>query len=118
IERLATDQKVWGSSPYGCTIFHPAAVAELADSGFFVFGTWNKIRDKMSSLCPHSDPLIIRGQAFPAQEVIDTLEPMITEERQRRMANVIAERSYSVVPVMEGLYDRGNVSAVLRSAEA
>lgn len=30
---------------------------------------------------------------------------------------VIAARSYSVVPVVEGLYDMGNLAAVCRSAD-
>ena len=30
----------------------------------------------------------------------------------------MAGRSFSIVPVLDGLYDRGNVSAVLRTAEA
>lgn len=72
----------------------------------------------MISRCPHSEPFEIEGQPFTTDEVIETLAPMLLEERRSRLDAVIAERSYTVVPVLEGLYDRGNVSAVLRSAEA
>ena len=41
-----------------------------------------------------------------------------TPERREKIERVVAGRSYSIVPVLEGLFDRGNVSAVLRSAEA
>ncbi len=72
----------------------------------------------MNLLCPHREPFLVEEEAFSAEEVIATLDPLLTDERRARLLGVIAERTYSVVPVMEGLYDRGNVSAVLRSAEA
>ncbi len=72
----------------------------------------------MISRCPHSEPFEVGGRAFTAAEIIAALAPMLLEERRRRIDAVVAERTYSVVPVLEGLYDLGNVSAVLRSAEA
>jgi tRNA (guanosine-2'-O-)-methyltransferase len=50
--------------------------------------------------------------------VIAALEPLLTEERRQRIATVIEARSRSVVPVLDGLIDPHNVSAVLRSADA
>jgi tRNA (guanosine-2'-O-)-methyltransferase len=70
------------------------------------------------SFCPHREPFMVGGVPFTARAVIEGLEPFLLEERGQRIREVIAARTYSVVPVMEGLYDRGNVSAVLRSAEA
>lgn len=72
----------------------------------------------MISRCPHSEPFEIGGHAFTAAEIIEALAPMLLEERRRRIDAVIAERTYTIAPVLEGLYDLGNVSAVLRSAEA
>lgn len=72
----------------------------------------------MKSLCPHNDPFIIQGIPFSAKEIITRLDPMLTPGRRQRIRQTIANRTYTIVPVMEGLYDRGNVSAVLRSAEA
>ncbi|HDP35259.1 MAG TPA: hypothetical protein ENN29_09145 [Candidatus Hydrogenedentes bacterium] len=72
----------------------------------------------MMSRCPHSEPFEFGGRAFTAAEIIAALAPVLLEERRRRIDAVIAERTYSVAPVLEGLYDLGNVSAVLRSAEA
>lgn len=43
---------------------------------------------------------------------------MLTPERRARIEQVVSERSTSIIPVCEDLFDRGNVSAVLRSAEA
>ena len=53
-----------------------------------------------------------------AAVVRELLGPYLTEERREKIADVIARRTYQVVPVMEGLHDLGNVAAVLRSAEA
>ncbi|MBL7543395.1 MAG: RNA methyltransferase [Bdellovibrionaceae bacterium] len=50
--------------------------------------------------------------------VLDLLLPQITPERQKRFDEVLAHRTFEVATVCESLYDRGNVSAVVRSAEA
>lgn len=55
---------------------------------------------------------------FSAQEIIRALEPLLTEQRIARIDAVLAERTRSVVPVLDGLYDPHNVAAVLRSADA
>lgn len=66
-----------------------------------------------------TSPVIeIDGQVWPAGEVVRLLGDHMTERRKARIQRVIEERTETVVPVVEGLYDMGNVSAVLRSAEA
>lgn len=50
--------------------------------------------------------------------IIDSLGEFISERRKARIEEVIANRTYSVVPVVEGAINRGNVSAIVRSAEA
>ena len=55
--------------------------------------------------------------ASPSQ-VIAALRPLLSEERIARIDAVIAQRTHSVVPVLEAVDDPRNVSAVLRSAEA
>lgn len=67
---------------------------------------------------PHTDTITIGAQTLSAAEVIDRLGPYLSEARRAKIDAVLADRTYSVAPVLEGLYDRGNVSAVLRSAEA
>lgn len=52
------------------------------------------------------------------ERICAALEPMLTEERKRRIHEVIAARSHAVAPVLDGLIDPHNVAAVLRSAEA
>lgn len=70
------------------------------------------------SLCPLSEPLsVCDGVYCNAEEILDRMGSVLTEDRRRRIDSVIADRTYSVVPVLEGVYDRGNVNAVLRSAE-
>ncbi len=67
-------------------------------------------------LCPET--FSIGDAQFTASEVIALLGEYVSPERKVRIDEVIAERSYTVVPVMEGLFDRGNVSAVIRSGES
>lgn len=72
----------------------------------------------MPSRFPHEDPFIIQARSFSAQMIIDTIGPLMVGPRRERIEQVVARRSYTIVPVLEGLYDRGNVSAVMRTAEA
>lgn len=67
---------------------------------------------------PHAEKFHVAGHDFSAQEILDLLQPYLTEERQERIRLAVETRTCSVVPVLENIYDRGNVSAVLRSAEA
>ena len=50
--------------------------------------------------------------------VIEALRTHMTEERIARLESVIGQRTRTVAAVVEGLINRGNVSAVMRSAEA
>jgi tRNA (guanosine-2'-O-)-methyltransferase len=43
---------------------------------------------------------------------------MMTDERKARLDEVVRSRSLHLVSVLENIYDRGNVSAVMRSSEA
>lgn len=53
-----------------------------------------------------------------ADKVIDVVGPLLTPERRQRIDQVLAERTDSVSVILENIYDRGNASAVMRSAEA
>lgn len=72
----------------------------------------------MNARCPHCQPFRVGGSSFSAEEIIEKLGPCIVPERRLRLQEVIAQRTYTVVPVLDGLYDHGNVNAVIRSAEA
>jgi tRNA (guanosine-2'-O-)-methyltransferase len=60
----------------------------------------------------------IGGRRLAPSEVIRLLEGYLTERRRARIAEVVAGRTQRLVPVVEGLANTGNVSAVMRSAEA
>ncbi len=55
---------------------------------------------------------------FPARTIVETLAPLVTEARLSRIDTVIAQRTRSLVPVLEGLSDPHNGAAILRSADA
>jgi tRNA (guanosine-2'-O-)-methyltransferase len=64
------------------------------------------------------DPFQFGDVRLPPEPIISLLQPHMTDRRLRRIREVVAERTRSVVPVVEGLVNTGNVSAVMRSAEA
>ncbi|HVK60286.1 MAG TPA: RNA methyltransferase [Bdellovibrionales bacterium] len=66
---------------------------------------------------PHADRFVFGDKTLSSAQLLELLAPYLTQERQRKIAETVARRTCNVVPVFENLYDRGNVSAVLRSSE-
>jgi tRNA (guanosine-2'-O-)-methyltransferase len=68
---------------------------------------------------PESDhPFQIDGTSLAPTRIIRLLRPHMTDRRLHRIRKGVSERTRSVVPVVEGLVNTGNVSAVMRSTEA
>lgn len=72
---------------------------------------------------PHSDliemaPYGDTRVAYSTATVLKHLAGRLTPERWERIQKVVANRTADIVPVLENIYDRGNTSAVFRSAEA
>jgi tRNA (guanosine-2'-O-)-methyltransferase len=53
----------------------------------------------------------------PTSRVWDILKNYLTDSRRKKIESVTSSRCFSILPILEGLYDQGNVSAVLRTAE-
>jgi tRNA (guanosine-2'-O-)-methyltransferase len=53
-----------------------------------------------------------------ARAVYEEIFPLLTPERQSKIQHVVQGRTFNVSVVLENIYDRGNASAVMRSAEA
>lgn len=51
------------------------------------------------------------------EEVERVLSSLLSDERKARIEEVLVGRTYQVAPVVEGLVNTGNVSAVMRTAE-
>ncbi len=51
------------------------------------------------------------------KDVLKHVFPLLTEERQKKISAVASERCFNISVVLESIYDRGNTSAVMRSAE-
>ncbi|MBF0312982.1 MAG: RNA methyltransferase [Oligoflexia bacterium] len=49
--------------------------------------------------------------------VIEQLAPFMSEHRRERIEEILRSRTYSITPVLDTIYDEGNISAVMRSAE-
>jgi tRNA (guanosine-2'-O-)-methyltransferase len=79
-------------------------------------------RQRLLATSPYSplaeDRFVFGGREFDAEEIVDTLSDLLTEERRERIEDVLDGRTYNVATVVEGVVNMGNVSAVMRSAEA
>ena len=51
-------------------------------------------------------------------EIVAILRPHLSAERIARIDGVLADRTYNLAVVVDGMVDTGNVSAVMRSADA
>lgn len=51
------------------------------------------------------------------EDVMAHVFPLLTEERQKKIEKVAEERCFNISVVLESIYDRGNISAVMRTAE-
>lgn len=51
------------------------------------------------------------------QVVLDKVGPLLTDERRQKIDRITALRNFDTAVVLESIYDRGNISAVMRSAE-
>lgn len=51
-------------------------------------------------------------------DLLGHLEPLVLPERREKLLEVAGRRTNEVIPVLENIYDRGNTSAVMRSADA
>ncbi len=67
---------------------------------------------------PYSDPLKYQGYSFSVDKVLSTVGEMLTQERRQKITEIVEDRTYNVCLVLDQIYDRGNASAVMRSAEA
>lgn len=72
----------------------------------------------VGSRFPHSGVYPFADQTLTAAEVVKIMGELLTQERRERIEKTILQRTCNVVPVLENIYDRGNISAVLRTAEA
>ncbi len=50
-------------------------------------------------------------------QIEEAVWPILTPERQQKIINVASKRCFDISVVLEGIYDRGNISAVMRTAE-
>ncbi len=67
---------------------------------------------------PLTDPVEYKPKSFiSSAEILQKIWPMLTPDRQKKIENVVSKRCFSIPVVLESIYDRGNISAVMRTAE-
>lgn len=77
-----------------------------------------EIEDFKRSRLTWSDDLQVGETRVSCEQVLELLGPMLTDERKAKLEAVVENRSLEMVSVLENIYDRGNVSAAMRSSEA
>ncbi|KAH8960529.1 hypothetical protein BDL97_06G138800 [Sphagnum fallax] len=74
---------------------------------------------KQQQWFPYEDSFKLNDETtLTSADVTRMLAPFLVDGRKQRIEEVVANRTYSVCPVVEGLLDLGNVSVVFRSADA
>jgi tRNA (guanosine-2'-O-)-methyltransferase len=63
-------------------------------------------------------PITYKGEVYSPESIINQLKPQVSPERWQNIQRVVANRNKHIVSVLENIYDQGNSSAVMRSAEA
>jgi tRNA (guanosine-2'-O-)-methyltransferase len=58
-----------------------------------------------------------KGKNFLSTQIISALIDHISPERRLRLENAVSHRTVDITLVLDGLYDLGNVNALVRSAE-
>lgn len=67
---------------------------------------------------PLKNPIEFKpGHFADAEQIREHIWPLLTPERQEKISRVAEKRCFDISVVLEGIYDRGNISAVMRSAE-
>lgn len=69
---------------------------------------------------PYLDEFKLNAESpiLTSSMILEMLDPFLGDGRKQRIQSVVANRTYTVCPVVEGLLDPGNVAAVFRSADA
>lgn len=57
-------------------------------------------------------------KSYTTEQVLEVLNSQLTDSRKEKIQYVVENRVKSFQPVFENIYDRGNISAAMRSAEA
>ncbi len=66
---------------------------------------------------PFPNDIHLDNTSLTAEQAIEVLSPLINERRQKRITQIVDQRSFGLQVVLDGLADRGNVAAVMRTAE-
>ena len=66
----------------------------------------------------YPDKILINGQSVAHQKIIELLEPFAGKRRVDHIRSIAYARHNGIIPVLDEIYDMGNITAVMRSAEA
>ena len=73
--------------------------------------------DLLESSGTRFDGVRVGDRVLTPEDVVSALVPHLSESRIARIDEILRGRTYDVAPVVEGVINTGNVSAVMRTAE-
>lgn len=75
-------------------------------------------KDEKMQWFPYLDQFKVKDKVLTSTQIMQMLGPFMLEDRKDRIKRVVANRTYAVCTVVEGLLDLGNIAAIFRSADA
>ena len=71
-----------------------------------------------ASRFPYANHFSVDGDTVPAPDLLTLLTPFVSDERVARFRAAASGRRFDVLPIIEGVHDRGNLGAICRTADA
>lgn len=67
---------------------------------------------------PYAGTFAADGEVVAAADLLPLLAPFVSDDRVARFRAAAAGRRFDVLPIVEGVHDRGNLGAICRTADA
>ena len=67
---------------------------------------------------PYGEGFAFSSSTCETEEMVALATALVGDERRMRLENVLENRSFGLMPILEGVYDVGNILAVCRTTEA
>lgn len=65
-----------------------------------------------------SGQIVVDDQSYTPEFIVEALAPLLSDERRQKIEAVVEKRTWDVVIAGDQLYDVGNISALMRTAES
>jgi tRNA (guanosine-2'-O-)-methyltransferase len=78
----------------------------------------SELQELLKWKIPRSGRIAVAGESYEPDWIVERMSPLLTVERLATLEKVVQRRTWSVATICDGLFDVGNISAVMRSSES